>query len=105
MNQPKQYKKHMKTLCELFWVPQEEKVIQWTFDRKYHAVAEREFEADRVEQVLQETFSSHSRNELTVPIFESTRREESPAAANSSAFKEKPASNQPFLSFFLSFFP
>jgi hypothetical protein len=89
----------MKTPCELFWVPQEGKGIHWSFDRKYHVVAKSEFEADRAEQVIQETFSSPSRNELPVPIFESTSCEDSPAATNSDSFEERPTSNRPFLSF------
>jgi hypothetical protein len=99
MNRPKQYKKYMKTLCELFWVPQEGKRIHWSFDRKYHVVVKSEFEVDRAEYLIQETFSSRSRNEVLVPIFESASCEESPAATNSEAFEERPTSNWPFLSF------
>jgi hypothetical protein len=82
MNPPKQYKKYMKTPTELFWIPQEGKGAHWSFDWKYHAVGKSEFDADRAEQVIQETVASRSRHELPVPIFESASCEESREVTN-----------------------
>jgi hypothetical protein len=61
----------------------------------------KQIQSGQSKQVIQETFSSHSRNELPVPIFESTRCEESPTATNSEAFEEKPTSNRLFFLFLM----
>jgi hypothetical protein len=77
MNRPTTYKKHMKRVSDLFWIPRDSSAFgsHWQFDENYSVVHHENFPSERSDEVLKSTFSSGDRNTFPIPMLETSGTE------------------------------